>query len=51
MAPSYSGVAELPRMYPPPWMKNITGSGWPSGAEPDHRGVTTLSVRQSSLIG
>ena len=34
-------------MYPPPWMKNSTGSGSPAGMA----GATTLTVRQSSLIG
>src|ERR1700732_3864314 len=34
-------------MYPPPWMKNSTGSGSSVGVA----GATTLTVRQSSLIG
>ena len=34
-------------MYPPPWTKTMTGSGSSLGVS----GVTTLSVRQSSLMG
>ena len=45
--PPYRGVADVPRVYAPPWMNTMTGRGFALGA----LGASTLSVRQSSLDG